>query len=128
MNAIRAANLVLRFVLELSVLAAVAYWGSRVTVSTAANVVVAVAAPLVIAAAWGAFLAPNAAGRLDAPARWVLELLVLAAGIVALVAVGAPLLGVALGAVAIANAILLHVWGLDENVGALGEEPARRSG
>lgn len=128
MTTIKSANLVLRFLLELCVLAAVAYWGSRVSTSTALNVVVAVAGPLLVAAVWGAFLAPNASGRLDPPARWALELLVLAAGIAALVAVSEPLLGVALGVVAIANAILLHVWGLDGDVRGLDEEPARRAG
>jgi hypothetical protein len=45
------ANAVLRFVLELCMLAAFAYWGSRATGSTAANVAIAIAAPLA-AVAW----------------------------------------------------------------------------
>lgn len=124
----KSVNLALRFLLELCVLAAVAYWGSRVSTSTARNVAVAVVAPLVVAAVWGGFLAPNAARRVDPPARWALELLVLAAGVAALLAVDAPLLAVALAVVAVVNATLLHLWGLDEDVGGLSEEPARRRG
>lgn len=126
----KSVNLALRFLLELCALAAVAYWGSRVSTSTARNVAVAVAvvAPLVVAAVWGGFLAPNAAGRVDPSGRWALELLVLAAGVAALLAVDAPLLAVALAVVAVVNATLLHLWGLDEDVGGLSEEPARRRG
>lgn len=128
MSPVKGANLALRFLLELCVLAAVAYWGSRVSTSTGLNVAVAIAAPLLVAAVWGAFLAPKAVRRLDPPARWALELLVLAAGVAALAAVGAPLLAAALAVVAVANAILLHMWGLDEDAAGLGKEPARRPG
>ena len=128
MSPIKSANLVLRFVLELCVLAAVAYWGSRVSTRTAVNVVAGIAAPVVVAAVWGAFMAPKAARRLDPPARWALELLVLLAGVAALVAVDAPVLAVALAVVAVANGIALHLWGLDEDAGAVSKEPARRPG
>ncbi|HKN93387.1 MAG TPA: YrdB family protein [Thermoleophilaceae bacterium] len=119
----KAANLALRFALELCVLAAVAYWGSRVGASAFVNVVVAIAAPLAVAALWGMLLAPNANRRLDPPIRWALELAVLALGAAALVAVNAPLLGAALAVVAVANAVLLHSWGLDEDAGALSRRP-----
>jgi hypothetical protein len=124
-TAIKGANLALRFLLELCVLAAVAYWGSRVTTSTAVNVVTAIVAPLVIAVLWGALLAPNAARRLRPPARWGLELLVLAAGVAALVAVGAPLLAAALAVVAVVNATLLRIWGLDESADAFSGQAVR---
>ena len=113
MSAVRGSALALRFLLELCALAAVAYWGSRVSSNTAANVAVAVAAPAGVAAVWGAFLAPKASRRLDPPARWVLELAVLAAAVGALGASGLTLLAVVLAAVAVIDAILLHVWKLD---------------
>jgi hypothetical protein len=105
---------VLRFLLELCALAAVAYWGSRVSSSTVVNVVVAIAAPLAVATVWGIWLAPNSSTRLDPPARTLLELAVLAAAVAALIAVDAPLLGVLLAVVAVINGLLLHLWGLDD--------------
>lgn len=121
MSPIKAGNLALRFLLELCVLAAVAYWGSRVSTNHVVNVVVAILAPLLVAILWGALPAPNAARRLDLPGRWALELVVLAGGVAALIAVGAPLLGAALAVVVIVNAMLLHHWGLDDGSGALAE-------
>jgi hypothetical protein len=111
---VKAANLGLRFLLELCALAAVAYWGSQVSSSTVVNVIVAIAAPLALATIWGVWLAPNSRRRLARPARTVLELAVLAAAVVALVAVGATLLALALTVVAVANGLLLHHWVLDD--------------
>jgi Protein of unknown function (DUF2568) len=112
-SALKGASLGLRFLLELCVLAAAAYWGSRVSSSGALNVAVAIAAPLALATVWGLWLAPRASKRLDPPARTLLELAVLACGVAALVASDQPLPGAILAAVAIVNGLLLHLWGLD---------------
>jgi hypothetical protein len=112
-RALKGANLVLRFLLELCGLAAVAYWGSRVSSTTAVNLVVAIAAPVAIATVWGLWLAPKASKRLERPARTLLELVVLAVAVAALVAAGQPLLGVVLAVVAVLNGLLLHLWGID---------------
>jgi hypothetical protein len=112
-RALKGANLVLRFLVELCGLAAVAYWGSRVSSNTAVNVVVAIAAPVAVATVWGLWLAPKANNRLDPPARTLLELAVLAVTVAALVAAGQPLLGVILAVVAVLNGLLLDLWGLD---------------
>jgi hypothetical protein len=113
-KAAQGANLVLRFLLELCALAAVAYWGSQVSSSTVVNVVVAIAAPFTLATVWGVWLAPNSSTRLDPPARTPLELAGLAAAVAALIAVSAPVLAVILAVVAVANGLLLHFWGLDD--------------
>ena len=113
MRALKGANLVLRFLLELCGLAGVAYWGSRVSSNTAVNVVVALAAPVAVATVWGLWLAPKASNRLDPPARTLLELAVLAVAVAALVAAGQPLLGVVLAVAAVVNGLLLHLWGID---------------
>jgi Protein of unknown function (DUF2568) len=113
MSVLKGANLVLRFLLELCALAGAAYWGSRVSSSTAVNVLVAIAAPLALATVWGVWLAPKAARRLQPPMRTIAELAVLGAAVAALVAAGEPLLALILAAAAVANGLLLHVWGLD---------------
>jgi hypothetical protein len=111
--AIKGANLAIRFLLELCALAAVAYWGSRVSDSTVGNVVVAIAAPVGMAAFWGILLAPNSRHRLEQPLRTLAELAFLAVAVAALVAVDQPVLAAILAAAALVNGLLLHVWQLD---------------
>ena len=62
----RFANDVLRFLLELAALAAQAYWGA--TADTPLWPLIAVGAPLVVAAFWGRFMSPKAPRRHECPA------------------------------------------------------------
>jgi cytochrome b len=55
-----AANLGLRFLLELVALSAVGWWGWQLGGSTFGRVALAAALPLVVALVWGAFIAPKA--------------------------------------------------------------------
>jgi hypothetical protein len=108
--------LVTRFLLELCALAAVAYWGSRLSSSTVVNVIAAILAPLIVATVWGVWLAPTAGRRLQPPARTFLELAVLGVAVAALLAVGATVLAVILAVAAILDGVLLHIWDLDRQV------------
>jgi hypothetical protein len=80
---VRPANDGLRFLLELSALAAVAYWGWTQHGGVLRWVLV-VAAPLAIAAVWGRWLAPKAKPRVHDPWRLVVELLVFGSAVAAL--------------------------------------------
>jgi hypothetical protein len=82
LQAARAANDVLRFLLELLALAGLALWGWR-TGPTGVNVVLAIAAPLTAAALWGAFVAPKARRHPGDPWRLLLEVVVFGAGTLA---------------------------------------------
>jgi hypothetical protein len=57
---VKAANLALRFLLELAALAALGYWGATVDADTAARVALGVGLPLAAALFWGMFVAPRA--------------------------------------------------------------------
>ena len=103
------ANLALRFVLELAALAALAYWGFHSGDSVAADLVLGVGAPVLAACVWGALAAPKSSRRLSGPALLAVQLAVLCAGAIALVAAGRPVLGAALAALIAANTVLLHV-------------------
>jgi uncharacterized protein DUF2568 len=99
----RAANDGLRFFLELSALAAVAYWGW----SEHAGVwrwVLVVAGPLAIALVWGQWVAPKARIRARDPWKLLLELLVFGSAVAALAGAGGPVLAIMLAA-----ATLLHL-------------------
>jgi len=110
-TAARAANLGLKFVLELCMLAALAAWGAQAGGSTAGDVLLAVVAPLVAAGLWGAFAAPRARRRLPRGPRVALELGIFAVAAVALAAAGAATLAVVFAALAAINAALLAAFG-----------------
>lgn len=61
----KAANLAVRFLLELCALAALAVWGWQVPDQIVVSVLLAIAAPLVAATVWGLWVAPKAGHRLD---------------------------------------------------------------
>jgi hypothetical protein len=110
-KAFTAANAALRFLLELCMLAAFAYWGSRATTTTPANVAIAIAAPLAAAATWGAFLAPRSKTRLPEPRRIPLEVALFGLAAAALAAAGVPGLAIAFGITAAVNTVFVHLLG-----------------
>ena len=78
----KAANLAVRFVLELAALAALAYWGWGVTW------VLAIAAPAAWIVLWATFGSPKARVKLSTPWRIVFEAVVFGAAAAALWAAG----------------------------------------
>jgi hypothetical protein len=96
---VKALSLLIRFACELAALVAVAWWGWTVTP------VLGVALPVVVAAVWGAWIAPKARRRLADPLRLVLELVVFAAATASLVAVGQWVVGVVFAAAAVGTAL-----------------------
>jgi uncharacterized protein DUF2568 len=106
---VRAANLALKFLLELAAIAAFAYWGSTVG-HGAVSVLVAIAAPALAVVLWGTFAAPKAEHRLAAARRIPFELAVFGLAVAALVAAGAPLVAALLGVLVSINGVLLTVF------------------
>ena len=107
MAVIRGLALAVRFACELSMLAALAWWGSR-AVDGPARWVVAIAAPAAAAVVWGLFVAPKAPRPVPVPVRLLLELGLFSAAVLALVALDRPglaaLLGIAAGLTSVVNA------------------------
>jgi hypothetical protein len=110
MSLIKAGNLALRFVLELCMLAALAYWGYRTGGGPLGRVALAVGAPLLAAVAWGMFVAPRARFKVSEPVRLGVELAVFAAGVAGLAAAGRPALAWALAVAVAINSTLVRVW------------------
>ncbi|MGH8826606.1 MAG: YrdB family protein [Jiangellaceae bacterium] len=105
----KAANLAVRFVLELCALTALGYWGARTGSPALAAVGLAIATPLLAATLWGLFVAPKA--RFDIPVvRWVVELGVFAGAAAGLAAVDRTGLAVTLLVVYAVNRTLVVVW------------------
>jgi hypothetical protein len=101
---VKAANLGLRFLLELCLLAALAYVGLQV------NVVLAVVFPVVAAVVWGMFVSPKARYPLGTGAWVGLQVALFVCAVVGLIVAGSVVLGVVFGVVVAANLSLVLFW------------------
>jgi hypothetical protein len=111
----RAANLLLRFVLELCALAALAYAGWQAPGPFWVRLLLAIALPLAAAVIWGQWVAPKARKPIPDPLRLVPEWVVFGGATIALVVTGHPVLAVLLAVLAAANRLALHL--LDTTTG-----------
>lgn len=107
----RAANLAIRFVLELCLLAAFGYWGAGATDGRVANILLTIAAPLAVCVVWGLFVAPRAARPLPAVPWVAVQLVLFGLGSAALGSRGAQALGVLLFVAAVINLSILVTLG-----------------
>lgn len=110
MDTIKMLNLLVRFFLELCMLAAVGYWGFKTNSSWVMKVLLGIGLPVVIATLWGMFISPKAAYPLGAASHLTLELILLASGALALFASGQSTLGWVYTLVLLVNKILMLVW------------------
>jgi len=112
----KAANLALRFLLELAALAAFAYWGATGPWSSSVRVGLAVGTPAVAALVWGLFVAPRSRVALPTLARLGIGLAVFLSAAAALAARGHGRLAGGFALMAVLNTVLLLVWQQDRVV------------
>jgi hypothetical protein len=105
----RAINLVLRFVLELCALAALAYGGWHIPGPIVTRFLLAMLLPLVAAVVWGRWVAPKASHPVPDPLRLVPEWAIFGGATVALAVTGHPVLAATLAVLAAANRVALHL-------------------
>jgi len=105
---VKEANLALRFLLELGLLAALAAWGFGL--GGALGVVAGLAAPVAAAAAWGLLIAPKAPNRLVDPWRLLVEIVLFGLAVVALAAAGYVNLAAVLAVAVVLSEALSVVW------------------
>ena len=108
MATVHGANLALRFVLELCMLAAFAYWGFSTGNSTVVHVLLGVGVPILAAIIWGIFLSPRASVHLLEPLKLALDVFVFAVATVALYSTGRIVEALALAALYLLNRTLLY--------------------
>lgn len=108
--ALQGANVVARFALELGALAALAYWGFHLHLSTGLRVMAGLVAPLAAAAVWAVFASPKAPVTLPSAGVLAVQAVVFAAAVLALLHTGRPQLAWGLGITAAVNAVLLAWW------------------
>jgi len=104
-SGLRGLILTVRFLCELAMLAALAYWGFSVGDGVGAWVL-GVGAPLLAAVVWGAWVAPKARWPIPLATRVVIELVLFGAAAGALAVTGQPLAAVVLGVAALVTSLL----------------------
>ena len=107
----RSAALGLRFLLELALLAALAFWGFTTPDGALLKIVLGVGAPVLAAAVWATFLSPRAAVRVPGPLLVILEMALFAVAAIALNGAGQPILAIVLAIAAVAQRVTLSVLG-----------------
>jgi hypothetical protein len=110
MELLKGTNLLVRFLLELCMLAAAGYWGFKTQSGWLLKVLLGIGLPALIAVVWGLFVAPKATYPLQGLSRLALELLLFGIGAVALFASGRVNLAWIYLIVLAINEVLLFVW------------------
>jgi hypothetical protein len=105
-----AVPLTLRVLMEIGIVAGLAYWGYHTGGTTGAQVLLAVVAPLIGFGLWGA-VDFRWAGRLSEPLRLLEELVISAAAALAWYASGRHELGLGLAALSVVYHVLVYVTG-----------------
>jgi hypothetical protein len=104
------ANLTVRFLLELLLLAALAWWGFTLDAPILVRILAGLAAAGGAAVVWGRWIAPRARGRLRDPLRFGVETVLWIAGAGAVTAVAGAAWGIGFLVLALATAALARVW------------------
>lgn len=110
MEIVQAANLALRFILELCLLAAFGYWGFKTGQSTIVKIALGIGVPLLVAAVWAFFLAPASKTRLQEPWLLIVELILFGSAVAALYSLGQRNVAWAFALVYLLNRILMYIW------------------
>lgn len=110
MELLKGSNLLVRFLLELCMLAAIGYWGFKVDSGWVMKIIFGIGLPLLIAMVWGWFLAPKATYPLHGISHLGLELILLGSGAAALFSSGRTNLALVYTAMLAVNKVLMLVW------------------
>ena len=110
MDVLKTLNLLVRFLLELCMLASVGYWGFKTGAGWGMKILLGIGLPVLVAVVWGLFIAPRATYPLKGIPYLLVELSLLGSGAVVLFASGRGNLGWVYTLILIANKVLLAVW------------------
>jgi hypothetical protein len=110
MNAIKGLNLLIRFLLELCMYAALGYWGFTTHSGWALKILFGIGLPVLIAVIWGIFMAPKSTRRLSGIPFTVMDIILLGSGALALYASGQTILAWMYAVVLLVSEILRLVW------------------
>ncbi|MEO2078026.1 MAG: YrdB family protein [Bacillus sp. (in: firmicutes)] len=110
MEALKAINLGIRFILEIAVLTILGYWGFHVSQSTVINILLGIGTPLLAAVIWGMFGAPKAPYTLSGLPFLMLEIAIFGLPVIILFYLDKHTLGFVYGLVTVINLVLMKIW------------------
>jgi hypothetical protein len=110
MNLLKALNLLLSFLLELAMLAALATFGITVGKNAFAVGILGLGLPLLAAVLWGIFAAPKSRHRLPQVPRLLFALLMFGLSDTALYSAGRTAWALDLAVIGLMNLILAYTW------------------
>lgn len=111
MSGLRGLLLAIRFLLELTLIASLAYWGLRLDAGLPLRLIAGLGTAAVAIGVWGRWVAPKATRQLDDPARFVVEALLFACAAIGLAHAGQWILGIALFSVYLVDRVALVMTG-----------------
>ncbi|ERN54725.1 YrdB family protein [Alkalihalophilus marmarensis] len=100
---------IVRFILEVTALLALGYWGVQAGIEVWHKVIFGISAPLLMAALWGTFISPKAPKRLHEVPRLIVEIVLFILAATAMYGSGLELLSVIFLLMAIVISILIRV-------------------
>lgn len=104
-------NLAVRFLLEVCVLVALAYWGFRTGQSPILKLSLGIGAPVFIAIIWGMFGSPQAQIPVSNMVRFLLELGIFLLAVIALIHTGRHIVAAIFAMLIVVNQILSRING-----------------
>jgi hypothetical protein len=110
MEFIKFANIALRFIMELCVLAALSYWGLHTGKGFPSKLGLALLLPLAAAVIWGMFVSPKASFPAAGWLRLLIELSFFGSAAVALYAAGHTKLALSFAIVSVINLTFIYIW------------------
>jgi hypothetical protein len=105
MDGLRGVTLAVRFLCELGLLAALAFWGFGAGDGVGAWLL-GIGAPVLAGTVWGAFVAPRARWPVPGPVRVAIELVLFGVAAAALAVAGQPPAAVVLGVAGLVTSLL----------------------
>lgn len=107
---LKSVNLLLMFLLELSVYGSAALWGFSMPDKWPVKLLLGIGAPVALIVVWAVFGAPRASHPAQGAARVLLEVLWFGCGAAALAAAGRPGWATAFAGLFVVNAALRVLW------------------
>ena len=110
MDILKGLNLLVRFLLELCMLAAIGYWGFKTGSGWVMKVILGIGLPLLMAVIWGLFVAPKAIHPLHGASHLALAFILLSAGAAVLFSSGRADLAWVYALSLVANQVFMILW------------------
>ena len=110
LTTIKNANLGLAFLLELGVLAALAFWGFQTGSGAFAKIILGIGAPVLAIVVWALFGSPQATWHLNGIWRLLLQIVFFGSAAVALYTADQRVLGIIFALLFVLNTTLIYMW------------------